>query len=58
LRVLEEAGLVTIRRTGRSSFYRLERDRLGSVVSGWFEHFAPYDPTQSWTSDGPRSTHR
>jgi DNA-binding transcriptional ArsR family regulator len=58
LRVLEEAGLVTVRRTGRSSIYRLERDRLGDVVSRWFRHFAPIDPTQTWTSTGPKTTRR
>lgn len=58
LRVLEDAGLVSVRRTGRSSIYRLERERLREVVRGWFAHFAPYDPTQSWTPSGPRSTGR
>ena len=58
LRVLEEAGLVSVRRTGRSSIYRLERERLRAVVRDWFALFAPYDPTQSWTPTGPRSTGR
>jgi DNA-binding transcriptional ArsR family regulator len=58
LRVLEDAGLVSVRRTGRSSIYRLERDRLREVVRGWFDHFAPYDPTQTWMPSGPRSTGR
>ena len=31
LRVLE-SGLVSVRRTGRSSIYRLERERLRAVV--------------------------
>lgn len=58
LRVLEEAGLVSVRRTGRSSIYRLERDRLREIARGWFGHFAQYDPTRSWTPSGPRTTGR
>src|SRR5438874_11859223 len=34
LRVLEAAGLVSVRREGRSCIYRLERERLQRVVGG------------------------
>ena len=40
LRVLEEAGLVTVTQRGRERVYRLERERLGGIVGdwlGWFE---------------------
>src|SRR5689334_6687882 len=35
LHVLEAAGLVTVRREGRSCLYRLEREHLQRVVGGW-----------------------
>ncbi len=47
LKVLEEAGLVSVRRTGRAGVYRLERERLARVVNGWLAHFARYDPEQT-----------
>src|ERR1700724_2981999 len=34
LHVLEAAGLVTVRREGRSCVYRLERDRLRTALEG------------------------
>ncbi len=40
LKVLEEAGLVTVEREGRERFYRLERERLERVVGDWLSHFA------------------
>lgn len=57
LKVLEEAGLVSVHRTGRASVYRLERELLETVVTGWLDHFAPYDPDQTWTSPGPNTTY-
>jgi DNA-binding transcriptional ArsR family regulator len=56
LKVLEEAGLVEVRRQRRSSNYRLNRERLNSVVTGWLGHLEPADPGQRWTPSGPRST--
>lgn len=54
LHVLEAAGLVTVRREGRSSVYRLERDRLRRVVGGWLTLLDPPTPEQTWRSSGPR----
>jgi len=56
LGVLEEAGLVSVHRTGRTSLYRLDRERVTAVVRGWLEHLDPYDPAQTWTSAGPKTT--
>jgi DNA-binding transcriptional ArsR family regulator len=39
LRVLEQAGLVTIALRGRERVYRLETERLHSVAQRWLEHF-------------------
>jgi DNA-binding transcriptional ArsR family regulator len=39
LRVLEQAGLVEIEMRGRERVYRLNPDRLQSVVGGWIRHF-------------------
>src|SRR5881394_3321262 len=58
LRVLEAAGLVSVRRTGRSSVYRLERDRLRRVVGGWLAMLDPPTPERTWRSSGPRSVLR
>jgi DNA-binding transcriptional ArsR family regulator len=56
LGVLEKAGLVEVRREGRASRYRLNRERLQGVVLGWLRHLTPATPEQKWTSSGPRST--
>lgn len=58
LRVLEAAGLVTVKREGRNSIYRLERDRLRGVVGGWLEFVDPPTTDQTWRSSGLRSTTR
>jgi DNA-binding transcriptional ArsR family regulator len=55
LHVLEAAGLVTVRREGRSSVYCLERDRLRRVVGSWLAVLDPPTPKQTWSSSGPRS---
>jgi DNA-binding transcriptional ArsR family regulator len=39
LRVLEQAGLVTIELRGRERVYRLESDRLHAVAGGWLGRF-------------------
>jgi DNA-binding transcriptional ArsR family regulator len=56
LKVLEEAGLVEVRREGRGSHYRLNRERLRRVVGGWLLHVDPVGPAKKWTSSGPKST--
>ncbi len=58
LGVLEKAGLVEVRRKGRSSYYRVNRERLVSVVGGWLGNLQPPTPDQTWTSSGPKSTRR
>lgn len=55
LGVLVDAGLIEVRREGRSSFYRLNRERLTSVVEHWLRLIEPVDPTRTWTSTGPKS---
>jgi len=39
LRVLEQAGLVTIALRGRERVYRLQADRLRTVAGGWLARF-------------------
>jgi DNA-binding transcriptional ArsR family regulator len=39
LRVLEDAGLVSVEQEGRERFYVLERDRLREVAGDWLAHF-------------------
>jgi DNA-binding transcriptional ArsR family regulator len=39
LRVLQQAGLVTIELRGRERVYRLETQRLHSVAKGWLDRF-------------------
>ena len=56
LKVLEEAGIVDVRREGRSARYRLNRDRLRSVVGGWLAHLEPVGPERTWTSTGPKTS--
>jgi DNA-binding transcriptional ArsR family regulator len=55
LHVLEDAGIVSVRRVGRSCIYRLERDRLERVVGGWLALLESPTPTQTWRSPRPRS---
>ena len=40
LRVLEQAGLVTIELRGREHVYHLDADRLRSVAGGWLDRFS------------------
>jgi DNA-binding transcriptional ArsR family regulator len=56
LKVLEEAGLVAARRERRGSNYRLNREYLEHVVSGWLQYLQPVDPEKRWSASGPRST--
>jgi DNA-binding transcriptional ArsR family regulator len=56
LHVLEQAGLVEVRRHGRSSHYRLDRDRIARVLGGWIAKLEPPTPHKTWAPTGPRST--
>jgi DNA-binding transcriptional ArsR family regulator len=56
LKVLEEAGLVAVRRERRGSNYRLNREHLEHVVTGWLRYLQPVDPEKRWSASGPRST--
>jgi DNA-binding transcriptional ArsR family regulator len=56
LNVLEKAGLVEVRREGRSSHYRLNREKLERVVGGWLRHLEPVGPEKKWAPTGPRTT--
>ena len=44
LRVLEQAGLVTITMRGRERVYHLRAERLRSVAGGWIDRFT--DPSE------------
>jgi DNA-binding transcriptional ArsR family regulator len=56
LHVLEDAGIVSVRRDGRNCMYKLERDRLQRVVGGWLALLEPPTSQERWRSSGPRST--
>ena len=56
LKVLERAGIVEVRREGRGSFYRLDRERIERVVGGWLRLTEPIGPDRTWTSTGPRTS--
>ena len=54
LAVLERAGLVEVRRQGRSAYYRLNRERAKRVVETWLGHLEPVGPEKTWAPTGPR----
>jgi DNA-binding transcriptional ArsR family regulator len=56
LKILQQAGLVVVRREGRSSWYRLDRERLERVAGGWLRHLEPVGPERKWKSSGPKTT--
>lgn len=56
LKVLEDAGIVEVRREGRTANYRLVRSKIESVVGGWLTNLEPVGPDKTWTSSGPKST--
>ena len=56
LGVLEKAGVVNVRREGRSSHYSLDRERLRGVLDGWLGLLEPVGPEKKWNSKGPKST--
>ena len=39
LRVLQDAGLVSVVRRGRERFYRVERERIKAIVGDWLHWF-------------------
>src|SRR5690606_13112603 len=41
LRVLEDAGLVTVEKRGRERIYKLQKARLHAVVGEWLAWFKP-----------------
>jgi len=41
LRVLEDAGLVTVEKRGRERFYKLETERLLKIAGDWLDWFKP-----------------
>jgi DNA-binding transcriptional ArsR family regulator len=55
LHILEAAGIVSVRRDGRSAVYRLERDRLTRVIAGWLAMIQPAPDDAIWRSPGSRS---
>jgi DNA-binding transcriptional ArsR family regulator len=55
LKVLEEAGLVEVRRHGRSSHYKLKRDHIQRVLGGWIGVLDAPSPSKTWAPTGPRS---
>jgi DNA-binding transcriptional ArsR family regulator len=56
LNILQRAGVVAVRREGRTSYYRLNRPLLERVVGGWLENLTPPSPHQTWASSGPKFT--
>ena len=54
LNILQRAGLVEVRREGRSSSYRLNRPLLERLLGGWLADLTPPSPEQTWTSSGPK----
>lgn len=55
LHVLEDAGVVSVRREGRNCIYRLEREYVQRVVGGWLTLLDAPTATQVWRSPNPRS---
>jgi DNA-binding transcriptional ArsR family regulator len=56
LNVLEQAGVVEVSRKGRSSCYRLNRERVQRVLGGWLARLEPPTPHKTWAPSGPRNT--
>jgi DNA-binding transcriptional ArsR family regulator len=55
LKVLEDAGLIEVRRHGRTSNYRLNRDHVQRVLGAWIGLLDAPSPTRTWAPTGPRS---
>jgi DNA-binding transcriptional ArsR family regulator len=54
LGILERAGVVSVRREGRSSHYQLNRELVTRVVGAWLENLTPPSSAQQWVSSGSR----
>lgn len=54
LGVLEKAGLVEVRREGRGSHYRINRDYLLRITGRWLDNLQPPTPRQTWEPKGRR----
>jgi DNA-binding transcriptional ArsR family regulator len=50
LKVLEDAGLVRVTRKGRSSNYRLQRERVQRVLGAWLARLDAPTPKKRWAS--------
>jgi len=55
LHVLEDAGIISVRRDGRHVIYRLERERVQRIVGSWLSLLEPPTSERTWRSPGPRS---
>lgn len=55
LRVLEDAGLVSVEAQGRERLYRLERKRLLSVTGEWLRWFDVELSEDELEEDAPRA---
>jgi DNA-binding transcriptional ArsR family regulator len=55
LHVLEDAGIISVRRDGRRVIYRLEREYLQRVLGSWLALLDAPTSDQTWRSPGPRS---
>jgi len=56
LNILHRAGVVEVRREGRTSYYRLNRPLVQRVVGGWLDSLTPPTPEQTWASSGAKFT--
>jgi DNA-binding transcriptional ArsR family regulator len=55
LHVLEAAKIVVVDRRGRSSFYRIDRERVRHVLGEWLDNLEPPSPERTWRSSGPKT---
>lgn len=55
LRVLLEAGLVSVERQGREWIYVLNRERLRAVAGSWLNWFEPGEEAHAETGDRLRA---
>jgi DNA-binding transcriptional ArsR family regulator len=55
LRVLLEAGLVSVERQGREWIYVLNRERLRAVAGSWLNWFEPREEAHAETGDRLRA---
>ena len=55
LRVLLDAGLVSVEREGRGWFYVLNGQRLSAIAGGWLNWFEPREKQDAHTGDRLRA---